>query len=232
MGDSGYAHEDESVLGGRAEGAIPLPETEAVSHNNEPRSPQTYQDSGIPGGQPEYPVTTLDDFYPVPLGTWGNERPTTPVEDSRALLTRLTSLQPRQLEAFPDELPPLPLSRQSSPDLPSLEPKHSSSLAKRRLSSTSVSLRFRAPPRSPDVQRDLILDLKHSSSPANPPLHPPRPRHTKSSSGNCKNGREYRPLYLVARNLKSAEIEEVLPALPSSGSPSGASSTSGAEDEY
>jgi hypothetical protein len=82
------------------------------------------------------------------------------------------------------------------------------------------------------VQRDLIFDLKYSSSPANPPLRPPQPHHTKSSSGDFKNGREYRPLYLVARNRKSAEIEEGLPALPSSGSPSRASSINEVEDEY
>ncbi|KAF2656853.1 hypothetical protein K491DRAFT_360747 [Lophiostoma macrostomum CBS 122681] len=44
-----------------------------------------------------------------------SERPTAPVEDSRASLSRLTSLAPWQLEAFPDELPPDPVSRPSAP---------------------------------------------------------------------------------------------------------------------
>lgn len=231
--DDRYADEDQSFLGDRAVAATPLPGSETPSHENKETSPQTHLDSGIPGDRPEFPLPTLDDSHPFPLESRDVERPKTPVEDSRTLLTRLTGLAPWQLEAFPDELPPLPVSRPSSPHLESPEQKRSPYLTERRHSSTSVPLRFRRPPASPSVQRDLTLDLKQLSSPASSPLQPPRPRHTKTPSTEfIKGTREYRPLYLVERNRKSTELDEVLPALPSSGSPSRASSERETEDEY
>lgn len=208
--------------------ATPLPAGEIASRIEEP------QDSGMPGDKPDRSLPVLDTALAVSKETEGVERPTTPIEDQRAFLVKLTGLQPWQLEAFPDELPPLPVSRPTSPLLQTPEPPRGS-LSERRLSSTSVPIRFRRPPASPGATRDdLRLDLKNASSPGSSPLRPPGPRHAKSHSSEFVHSREYRPLYLVERNRKSAEVEEeeVLPALPSSGSPSRASSASGTEDEY
>ncbi|KAF2195380.1 hypothetical protein K469DRAFT_734024 [Zopfia rhizophila CBS 207.26] len=233
MRDSRYtADEDQSFLGNRAVAATPLPVSEAASLDIS-RSPQPHEESGIPGDRPEFPLPTLDNFHPFALDQSKDvERPTTPIEDSRALLTRLTGLPSWQLEAFPDELPPLPHSRPSSPLVQSPEQTHSPISALRGTSSTSIPLRFRRPAPSPGLQRDLTLDLASASSPASSPLQPPRPRHVKSSSTEFKGVREYRPLYLVERNRKSSEIEEALPALPSSGGTSRTPSERGTEDEY
>lgn len=208
----------------------PLPASEPLT--------QAHDDSGviIPGDRPEYPLPTLDrtHHYLTPPG--GIERPRTPpelsFEDSRALLTRLTGLQPWQLEAFPDELPPLPLSRPSSPIRSPDTARPSSHFAERRLSSTAVPIRFRKPPGSPVAQRDvvaaepeLVVNPVTATSPA-------RARHGKAHSAEFKASREFRPLYLVERNRKSDEIDELLPALPSSGSPSRTSSATETDAEY
>jgi hypothetical protein len=205
----------------------PLPASESVD--------QTHEGSGIiPGDRPEFPLPTLDDKHRF-LATPGSiDRPRTPpelsFEDSRALLTRLTGLQPWQLEAFPDELPPLPLSRPSSPlrsPSPSVERgRPTTQQLQRRLSTTAVPIRFRKPPGSPVAQRDLAVEPE--SSIASPGSSPLRPRHGKAPSSEFKASREFRPLYLLElldRKRKSDEIDEVLPALPPSGSPSLASTT-------
>jgi hypothetical protein len=206
----------------------PLPASESVD--------QTHAGSGsIPGDRPEFPLPTLDDKHRF-LATPGSiDRPRTPpelsFEDSRALLTRLTGLQPWQLEAFPDELPPLPLSRPSSP---LRSPEVSRPTAQiRRLSSTAVPIRFRKPPGSPVAQRDLAVEPE--STIASPGSSPLRPRHGKAPSAEFKASREFRPLYLLElldRKRKSDDIEEVLPALPSSGTPSRASSITDTDAEY
>jgi hypothetical protein len=205
----------------------PLPASESVD--------QTHEGSGIiPGDRPEFPLPTLDDKHRF-LATPGSiDRPRTPpelsFEDSRALLTRLTGLQPWQLEAFPDELPPLPLSRPSSPlrsPSPSVERgRPTNQQLQRRLSTTAVPIRFRKPPGSPVAQRDLAVEPE--SLIASPGSSPLRPRHGKAPSSEFKASREFRPLYLLElldRKRKSDEIDEVLPALPASGSPSLASAT-------
>jgi hypothetical protein len=202
--------------------ATPLPADQHASGSQGPPVQDTdTHDRSLP---------TREDTEPFP----SIERPTTPpsLEDSRALLKRLTGLEPWQLEAFPDETPPLPVSRPPSPGLQTPEQSSSTTpLAQRRLSSTSVPIRFRRP-LSGSPGKDLTLDLKQAVSPVSSPLRPPGPRHAASSSGEFKTSREFRPLYLVERNRKSMEIEEVLPELPSSGSPSQASSTTGTEDDY
>ena len=195
---------------------------------------QTHKGSGIiPGDRPEFPLPTLDDKHHFLTTPESIDRPRTPpelsFEDSRALLTRLTGLQPWQLEAFPDELPPLPASRPSSPLKSPETVRPSSQLRERRLSSTAVPIRFRKPPVSPVAQRDLAPEPEPVSSPSSSPL---RPRHNKGHSAEFKTSREFRPLYLLERNRKSEEIEEVLPALPSSGSPSRASSATETDAEY
>jgi hypothetical protein len=204
----------------------PLPASESAD--------QAHNGSGtIPGDRPEFPLPMYNDkrnFLTTP-GTI--DRPRTPpelsFEDSRALLTRLTGLQPWQLEAFPDELPPLPLSRPSSPLRSPDTGRPSAQFSQRRLSSTAVPIRFRKPPVSPVVQRELNVEPEPAPSSGSSPL---RPRHVKAPSAEFKTSREFRPLYLLERNRKSDEIDEVLPALPSSGSPSRASSATETDAEY
>ena len=188
-----------------------------------PHTGEQSKDSGIPGDRPDHPLPTLDTSFVFPSETQQVNQPTTPIEDSREFLTRLTGLQPWQLEAFPDELPPLPASAPTSPLLQTPEQPNANALSER--------VRFRRPTGgSPNTPRDLTLDLKNVSSPGSSPLRPTGSRHAKSHSGEFIHSREYRPLYLVERNRKSTEVEEVLPALPSSGSPSRASSIIGTED--
>ena len=188
----------------------------------------------IPGDRPEFPLPTLNDKHSFLATSRGIDRPRTPpelsFEDSRALLTRLTGLQPWQLEAFPDELPPLPLSRPSSPLRSPETSRPPPQVRARRLSSTAVPIRFRKPPLSPSTQRELALEPE--KRPVSPGTSPVRSRHSKAHSAEFRTSREIRPLYLLERNRKSGEIDEVLPALPSSGSPSRASSSTDTDAEY
>lgn len=79
------------------------------------------------------------------------------------------------------------------------------------------------------AQREVKPDNELPASPGSSPL---RPRHTKIPSAEFKTSREIRPLYLLERNRKSDELDEMLPALPSSGSPSRASSATDTDAEY
>lgn len=180
----------------------------------------------VPGDRPEDTLSTHDDAQQY-LGIPGAyERPRTPppdlsFEDSRTLLTRLTGLQPWQLEAFPDELPPLPLSRPSSPLRSPEVTRQTAHFAQRRLSSTAVPIRFRKPPGSSSATQRDELDSSPNARTATSPV---RSRHGRAHSVEFKASREFRPLYLVERNRKSDEIDEVLPALPASSTPSRTSS--------
>lgn len=203
--------------------ATPLPEDEDETDAQAPRI--------VPDYRADTASTTT---FLTPAG--GIDRPRTPphlsIEDSRELLTRLTGLQPWQLEAFPDELPPLPISGPSSPTRSPEHARPNSSLGERRLSSsTAVPIRFRKPPVSPAVQqREFPADAETASSPVT--QSSPFRRHVKSPSKEFKTSREFRPLYLVERNRKSDELQnEDLPALPASGSPSRASSARESETE-
>jgi hypothetical protein len=207
----------------------PLPASEPVD--------QAHEGSGIiPGDRPEFTLPTSDNTHRFLTTPEDVHRPTTPpqpelsFEDSRALLTRLTGLQPWQLEAFPDELPPLPLSRPGSPTRSPEVSRPTANFSQRRLSSTAVPIRFRKPTGSPVVQRDLAVEPDVAPTPLSG-LSPSRSRHGKTHSTEFKSSREFRPLYLVERNRKSDEIDEVLPALPSSAPPSEASGTE-SEGEY
>ncbi|EAT89413.2 hypothetical protein SNOG_02682 [Parastagonospora nodorum SN15] len=219
-----------SFLGDRAVAAATTPAPLPASEPDEAQ-----QGSGIiPGDRPEFPLPTLNDKHSFLATPRGIDRPRTPpelsFEDSRALLTRLTGLQPWQLEAFPDELPPLPLSRPSSPLRSPETSRPPPQVRPRRLSSTAVPIRFRKPPLSPSTQRELALEPeKRSVSPGTSPV---RSRHSKAHSAEFRTSREIRPLYLLERNRKSGEIDEVLPALPSSASPSRASSSTDTDAEY
>ncbi|KAF2747150.1 hypothetical protein M011DRAFT_64754 [Sporormia fimetaria CBS 119925] len=211
-----HINEDQSFLGDRAVAATPLPVSEA-SPVIDTKSPSSLQDSGIPTeSHGKFPDDTHDSF-PPPTVAETIERPTTPVEDSRALLARLTGLEPGLLAAFPDELPPLPPSLPSSPSKGT--PEHLRS---------PLSIRSRRTLASPSAQ-DLTLDLQRALSPPKSPS-----RHRKTPSTEFTNTREYRPLYLVERNRKSAVDEvadEALPELPGSGPGSGSASVVEGEEE-
>jgi hypothetical protein len=203
----------------------PLPASESDDQDDQAHN----TDSGIsiPGDRPEFPLPTLSNRHNFLTAPPGIDRPRTPpelsFEDSRALLTRLTGLQPWQLEAFPDELPPLPLSRPSSPLRSTEVTRPIAPTRERRLSTTAVPIRFRKPPGSPNAELEV---------PTNRATSPVRPRHGKAASAEFKSSREFRPLYLLERNRKSAEIDELLPALPASGSPSRTSSATETDGEY
>jgi hypothetical protein len=197
----------------------PLPVSEPVD--------QAHEGSGIiPGDRAEFPLSTSDDAQRL-TASGDDDRPRTPpelsFEDSRALLTRLTGLQPWQLEAFPDELPPLPLSRPGSPTLSPNVTRPSTAIPQRRLSSTAVPIRFRKPVVPPPTDQSLAADPIPGPSPT-------RSRHGKTHSTEFRNSREFRPLYLVERNRKSTEIDEVLPALPPSSASSVVSGTDSEEE--
>ena len=138
----------------------------------------------IPGNRAEAGTHT----FLAPSG--GIDRPRTPphlsIEDSRALLTRLTGLQPWQLEAFPDELPPLPVSGPSSPTRSPEHARPTSSFSERRLSSsTAIPIRFRKPPVSPAVQQREFIPVPEAE-PASSPVtqkSPVRGRHARPCRG-------------------------------------------------
>jgi hypothetical protein len=191
--------------------------------------------SVIPGDRPEFPLPTLHSEHTFLTAPDNIDRPKTPpdlsFEDMRALLTRLTGLQPWQLEAFPDEYPPLPISRPSSPFGTPEPARPSIQIIERRLSSTAVPIRFRKPAGPLVVQRDIVAEPEPKSTlPAE--TSPLRPRHVKAPSAEFKASREIRPLYLLERIRKPDDIDEGLPALPSSGSPSRASSVTETDVEY
>lgn len=222
-------HDEQSFLADRAVAeATPLPEDETEVDAQAQQALRI-----IPGNRAEAGTHTFL------ASSGGIDRPRTPphlsIEDSRALLTRLTGLQPWQLEAFPDELPPLPVSGPSSPTRSPEHARPTSSFSERRLSSsTAIPIRFRKPPVSPAVQQREFIPVPEAE-PASSPVtqkSPVRGRHAKSPSKEFTTSREFRPLYLVERNRKSDELQdEDLPELPSSGSPSRASSARESETE-
>ncbi len=205
----------------------PLTE-EPVTERDEASTP-------IPGDRPEFPLPTPDNAHGFSRSPSGINRPRTPsdlsFEDSRALLTRLTGLQPWLLEAFPEDLPPLPLSRASSPlrspEVTRQRPQ-SQPPPERRMSSTAIPIRFRKPPGSP-----ILRSKSTEPEPLSSPLAGGSPLRNRHSKAEFRKSREFRPLYLVERNRKSdAELDELLPALPASGSPSRISSETDTEAEY
>ncbi|KAF7455202.1 hypothetical protein A1F99_024600, partial [Pyrenophora tritici-repentis] len=224
--DEQLEQDQPSFLDDRAVAAAapsPLPASEPVL--------EAQKGSGIiPGGRPESPLTTSDNTRVTASAeaSADADRPKTPelsFEDSRALLTRLTGLQPWLLEAFPDELPPLPLSRPSSPTRSPEFSRPIADLAKRRLSSTAVPIRFRKPSGPSVSQRDFSGEAPQVTSPIPVPSPTRAHRHAKSHSTEFKSSREFRPLYLVERNRKSGDFQEALPPLPPSTTPSVASGT-------
>ena len=101
----------------------------------------------------------------------------------------------------------------------------------RKTSATAVPLRFRRPPSSPGVVRDVNPSSPVTADPSSP-KSPIRPRSSRPTSTEFKNSNEFRPLYLVERNRKVPEPEESLPSLPSSHSNSRTSSVQGSDEAY
>ena len=238
-----YEPANESFLGERAVNTASLPVTETESRDVVASSSPLRGDSDAGLHHlPPLPDSRASSPQPTPDAV---EEPAhapaslqTPVEDSRALVLRLTGLPSSQLQAFADALPPLPLSRPSSPgpvETPMEEPTHSPLSALRASSTTSVPLRFRRPPSSPSVARDSIFSPALPSTPLHAPSHdsPHSRRHSKTSSTEFKGSSEYRPLYLLERNRHSLDAEAALPSLPPSRTPSQAPSEDReTSDEY
>lgn len=129
------------------------------------------------------------------------------------------------------ELLPLPDSR---PDSPTAEPKTTPlsveiPAPERTPSSTAIPLRFRKPPLSPGLSRESPAQSPVAESPSTPVM---RQRMQRPSSTEFKNSNEFRPLYLLERTRKPAEVEDNLPSLPSSHSNSRASSVQGSNEDY
>ncbi|KAK3709971.1 hypothetical protein LTR37_010590 [Vermiconidia calcicola] len=126
-------------------------------------------------------------------------------------------------------LPALPESRPTSPTaFAEVETPHRPPPLQRPTSTTAVPLRFPYghQPLTPRQRMERAASFGGSlpSSPATP-----------GSGQKTRQGRpastEFRPLYLVEANRKTAEVEDVLPSLPSSKTTSRASSVIGS-DEY
>ena len=136
----------------------------------------------------------------------------------------------RDREYVVESLPTLPESRPDSPtellETP-LRPPPSA----RHASSTAVPLRFRQPPFSPKHQRDRSASFSSpvDATPASP-ASAPKLRTPRPTSLEFRHSHEFRPLYLVERNTKTPEVEDLLPSLPSSKPSSRASSLHGSED--
>lgn len=97
-------------------------------------------------------------------------------------------------------------------------------------SSTAVPIRFRRPPESPGINRELP-----TQSPVIPDAGSPfvaTRRGSRPNSTEFKTSNEFRPLYLVERNRKIPELESSLPSLPSSRTSSRAPSVQDTEDGY
>ncbi|KAI9679699.1 MAG: hypothetical protein M1822_007305 [Bathelium mastoideum] len=128
-----------------------------------------------------------------------------------------------------DDLPELPRSRPDSPygetpQRPPMQPRFSSS--------TAVPLRFRRPPGSPATRENVLLSSPAAASPTGPEML--QRRGSRPHSGDFSmHGNEIRPLYLLERNRKTPDPEEMeqLPSLPSSHTSSRASSVHDT-DEY
>ncbi len=105
-------------------------------------------------------------------------------------------------------------------------------LPSRKPSATSVPLRFRKPPASPSVSREQTWSSPGRVSPSSPTPTRNRPRHFKSQSAEFRSSKEFRPLYLVERNSKVIDVEEVLPELPPSQETSRDPSVQGSEEDY
>ena len=152
---------------------------------------------------------------------------TSPRDDPRRLSANLAFQE--HSDAIP-ELTPLPESRPNSPysdtvESPLASPRHQDLTPLRRHSHTStpsttaIPLRFLRHAQSPSWSRSSPFDIG-SATPSSPiaapqsPNTPARPK-PRPSSGEFKTWHEYRPLYLVERNAKSHDSDELLETLPS-----------------
>ncbi|KAK5116890.1 hypothetical protein LTR62_006611 [Meristemomyces frigidus] len=97
-------------------------------------------------------------------------------------------------------------------------------LAGRFASTTAIPVRFPFghPPAQPHKERSLSFSFPAQQATPTSPTTPGRKSRPTST--------EIRPLYLVERNRKTPEVEEMLPSLPSSKPSSRASSIQGSED--
>lgn len=206
--------EDDSFLGDRAvetarETIVPLPA-------NAPVSPIARRPNR---SDKQYEFHQYDELFRSPkeaenpLPELPTSRPTSPIEVGRVV-----------------DLPPLPTSRPGSPYEDELPFTPLSAL--RAASTTSVPFRLRRPPTSPSATRDRTSFISSSTASTPTTQDPSSPlfttsRHGRSESAELKRrsaefkaSTEFRPLYLVERNRKFPDVEESLPTLPASRSPS------------
>ncbi|KAK4986908.1 hypothetical protein LTR66_007733 [Elasticomyces elasticus] len=164
----------------------------------------------VEGNQERHSIGTKDADSENRLPTLPESRSSSPLDaETVAGLSGLPQSGPGSLDDSPE-----------TPQRPVLVPRPSSS--------TAIPLRFRRPPLSPGVPRERSMSYT-SPTGAGPssPLSPSR--HKRLKSTEFQHSTEFRPLYLVERNRKTPEVEEVLPSLPSSKTTSRASSLYGSE---
>jgi hypothetical protein len=231
---------DESFLGDRAEDesarAAPLPASSFGEIPSLPDLPYSRSTSpavmdkamdvpSLPASRPITP-TEVERAYELPeLPSLPASRPTSPlpISSTRDLPSLPTTRPSSPIDVGSiDDLPGLPPTRPGSPYeevVPKTPPRQS--LESLRAASTTaipLALRFGRHPSSPGLSRDLTFGAPSVATLSSPlpfsPLNPPKIRHQKSHSSEIN--KEYRPLYLLESNRKTAEVEESLPPLPDS----------------
>ena len=153
------------------------------------------------------------------------QRPTEGLE--RSFSRALHNLPQPSLEDAVEYLPALPNSRPGSPSaLDETDTPQRPTSLQRPTSTTAVPLRFPFghQPLTPSPRLDRAASF---AAPA--PSTPASPSTQKTRQGRPAST-EIRPLYLVERNRKTPEVEELLPSLPSSKPSSRASSLVGSEE--
>ncbi|KAK3724477.1 hypothetical protein LTR37_001101 [Vermiconidia calcicola] len=220
--------QDQSFLAMRVEDMPPLPVDDQASFD----SAQVEQEQGYGNLVSAEPDIDKVSDEPADARKFSNQ------DDPEVLLEEVTASGSREIPvkqkhaSWGDEaewLPALPESRPTSPTaFAEVDTPHRPPPLQRPTSTTAVPLRFPYgnQPLTPRQRMERAASFGGSlpSSPATP-----------GSGQKTRQGRpastEFRPLYLVEANRKTAEVEDVLPSLPSSKTTSRASSIIGS-DEY
>ena len=223
-------YDDQSFLGMRVEDMPPLPDSRPVSPGTA-SAKQEQDDGNLVSVEPDTHLISRD--HANAFGLIRHEIPSDNIaaDDKGAASNRDVQQELLETSAKDDTeaLPALPDSRAGSPTAPlEVDTADRPSGLQRPTSMTAVPLRFPFgnQPLTPSnrIERAISFGGSLPTSPASP-----------TSAQRMRQGRhgstEIRPLYLVERNRKTPEVEEMLPSLPSSRPSSRASSMVGS-DKY
>ncbi|KAK5168944.1 uncharacterized protein LTR77_006253 [Saxophila tyrrhenica] len=217
---------DQSFLGMRVEDLPPLPDSRRQSLDS------AWQEDGQGHGNL---VSAEPDSLTASRDFAGAVDASQPVDDEQERVEgpaiQEVHEDPKRL-SWADEVEYLPALPESPPGSPTLyaepdTPQRPSSLG-RPTSTTAVPLRFPFghQPVTPSPRMERAASFGGTI-----PSTPTTPSSAQKSRQNRPTSTEIRPLYLVERNRKIEEVEEMLPSLPSSKPSSRASSMVGS-DEY